>query len=86
MNGILHGEQRVAQRHARVRERAGIQDQEIGRSGGERLHALDQLVLGIALEAFELSLARARPRPSGALDGGQRRLAIETGFPACRAG
>ena len=47
----LNGKERVTQRHARVREAPGVQDDEIDAIDGGLLYAVDEFVFGIALEA-----------------------------------
>ena len=48
-----YGEQRVTERNAGMRERPGIQQDEVGAVRRRSLDAIDYLVLGIALECLE---------------------------------
>ena len=47
-------EERIPQRNARVRERAGIKDDECDALRGRTLHAVDQIVFGVTLETGQL--------------------------------
>ena len=79
MNGSFT-EERVAQCDAGMREAAGIQDGEADAVGLGRLHAIDELVFGVALEGDQL-VPELVGRDLGALlDGGERVGAINVGF------
>ena len=78
--GQLHAEQRVTQRHAGVREATWIQDGEADAIGPGGLDAIDELVLGVALEGDQF-VAKLGGRSFGAFfDGGQGVCAINLGF------
>src|SRR5579864_3666355 len=72
---------RIAQRDARVGEGTGIQDHERDPLGAGPLHALDELVLGVALEGDELVPRLARHRLGALLDGLQGVGTVERRFP-----
>ena len=54
MNGNLHGQQRVAQRDAGVREGRRVEDDEGDVARGRLLDAADQFGFGVALERRQL--------------------------------
>jgi hypothetical protein len=58
-----HGEQCVAQRHARVSQATRIQDQEVELLLSRVVNAIDELVLGVALERRELMAGFAGDAP-----------------------
>ncbi len=51
----------VPQRNTRVRERAGIENQEVRRFAARLVDPPDQLVLGVALEGRQLMAGLVRP-------------------------
>ena len=78
----LHCEQRVAQSDAGMREGAGI-DYDVGNALACRgMDALDELVLGVALERDQLMSGRAGDLGGALLDRGQGVRALKTGLPA----
>src|SRR6185503_20446439 len=68
----FHAEQRVAQRHAGVREAARVDDGEADAVGLGRLHPIDQFVFGIALEGDQLMAEPGGGVPGAFFYGGQR--------------
>src|SRR5579863_1863468 len=76
-----HRQQRIAQRDAGMREGAGIDDEKRHALGTGTVHALDQLVLGVALKGDELVPALARHGRGARLDVGQGVRAVEGRLP-----
>ena len=79
-----HGEDRIAQRHAGVRQGARVDEDEIGLARG-RLDPVDEVRLGIALEGVELVTEAPGQRPGSLFDVGQGGPAVETRLPGARA-
>src|SRR4051812_23919715 len=67
----LHSEQRVAQRYAGVGEAPGVEDCEADAVGLGGLHAIDELVLGVALERDHFMAETGGGVPGALFDGGQ---------------
>lgn len=76
----LNRQQGVAQRNARVRKGAWIQNDKIDLVSGGPLDTVDQLVLGIALIAIELVPQLGREFDAALLDVGQRGRAVNLGL------
>src|SRR5688500_12279241 len=81
--GELHRQQRVTQCHAGVGKTAGVEDQKIEARGllaslfRALLYAIDQLVLGVALERHELMPSLPGKAGQPLLDGGEGIGAID---------
>ena len=75
-------QQGVAKRNAGVGEGARIEDDEVDGCGCEGLDPVDQLVLGIALEAIERCAPLRGGGPQPLLDGAERHVAVPAGFAA----
>ena len=70
------GEQGVADREARVRERGGVDDRPVG-SPTQSLDRFDQLALVIGLRPAALDAEGARPLARGGLDLSQRGAPVQ---------
>src|SRR5688572_2246664 len=78
--GQLHAQEGIAQGDAGVRETARIQDGEADAIGARGLHAVDELVFGVALEGDQF-VAKLLGRVLGALlDGREGVRAIDLGL------
>ena len=77
--GNRHGEQRIAQRHARMRECARIEDDEIGGSRG-LLDMVDEFRFRVALQRGQRVAQLLSGRRQLLDNVGQRRAAVDPGL------
>jgi len=74
----------IAQRDTRVGKTARIQNDEIGAFGGRQLHAIDQLVLGIALKAGQSMAELVRERDAARFDVRQLHASVDLWLPRAK--
>ena len=75
-----YGRDSVPQRHTRVGERGGIQDQKADAGGRRAVDAIDELVLGVALEHAQLESDLAGHLGGTLLDGLERFHSVDAGL------
>ena len=79
----LHGQQRVAQAHARVGQAAGVDDRDVEILA---LEPVDQGALVVRLEEVDGQAQLGRPGRDPGVDLVERRPAVDLGLARARAG